>query len=339
MKNVLLGLAASFMLTSIAVAADVRPMTKPIVIKLSHVVKTGAPKGIASEQFKKIMESKFPGRVKVELFHDNTLFKDREESEALELGAVDVIIPTTGKVSTFYGVKEFELFDLPFLFNKGEDITKFTQSASGEKLLGFFNKKNKNLYAITYWPNDFRSYIGDKFYKKPDDFKGMVAHTHTLGTMKMFYDVLGVKEVIPLPFAELGKAMKKEGEFKVDVSENPHSNALQSKFYESSKFLTLSNHDVNSYVFITNRRWFNNLPDDIKVGFTDAAKQAGLIHFDVAQKNSTQELAELQKNGVKVYTWTKEEKDEFKKKAVTVHENYLKNINQEFLNEVYTIVR
>ena len=339
MKKVILGFAVSIMLTSVAIAADVKATTKPIVIKVSHVVKSGATKGIGAEQFKKIMESKFPGRVKVEVYHDNTLFKDREESEALELNAVNVIIPTTGKVSAFYGVKEFELFDLPFLFDKGEDITKFTQSSTGEKLLDFFNKKNKNLYAVTYWPNDFRNYIGSKFYKKPDDFKGMVARTETLGTMKMFYDVLGVKEAITLAFSDLGKALKKEGEFKVDVAGNPHSNALQSKFYESSKFLTLSNHDVNSYVFLTNRRWFNNLPDDIKVGLTDAAKQAGLFHFEVAQKNSTKELAELQKNGVKVYTWTKEEKEEFKKKAVTVHENYLKNINKEFLNEVYTIVR
>lgn len=310
----------------------------PIVIKLSHVVGKDAPKGIASEEFKKIMESKFPGRVYVEVYHDNKLFKDREESEALELGVVNVVLPTSGKIATFYNVKEFELFDLPFLFNKTEDINKFTQSDEGQELLDFFNIKNKKLYAVTYWPNDFRDYVGSKFYKKPDDFKGQTARIQALGTLKLFNDAIGVKDSIVLSFSDLPKAMKKQGEYKVDVSENPSSNTYEAKLYESSKFITLSHHNVNTYVFLTNRRWFNSLPDDIKQGFVAAAKQSGIVHFDIAQKSSATDLVNLKKQGVQTYEWTPQEKLEFKKRAVAVHENYLININKDYLNKVYKTI-
>ena len=123
MKKYIVCLAMSLMGTSVY-ADFINKSDKPIVIKLSHVVGANAPKGLASEEFKKIMESKFPGRVKVELYHSNSLFKDSEEVEALELGAVNVIIPTTGKTATSYGVKEFELFDLPFLFNDTNSVLK-----------------------------------------------------------------------------------------------------------------------------------------------------------------------------------------------------------------------
>ena len=334
MKKYIVCLAMSLMGTSVY-ADFINKSDKPIVIKLSHVVGANAPKGLASEEFKKIMESKFPGRVKVELYHFNSLFKDSEEVEALELGAVNVIIPTTGKTATSYGVKEFELFDLPFLFSDTNSVLKFMKSDSSTKLLDLLNKKNKTVYAVTYWPNDFRNYIGGQFYKKPDDFKGKVAYTHSLGTMKLFFDTLGTEKTIQLPFSDLPKAMKKELGFAVDVSANPNSNTLQSKLYENTKKLTLSAHDFNAYVFLTNRKWFNNLPADVQNGFVEAAQKSGLYHFEQAQKMSQQDLEKLKALGVQTYQWTNEEREEFKKKAVPVHGNYLKNINADFLNEVY----
>ena len=339
MKKIILGFAVSIMLTSVAIAADVKVTTKPIVIKLTHVVKGEAPKGLASTEFKKIMESKFPGRVKVEVYHDNTLFKDREESEALELNAVNVIIPTTGKVATTYGIKEFELFDLPFLFNTHDDILKFTNSSSGEKLLNLINSKIKTTIAITYWVNDFQNFFGVKAFKKPSDFSGLVAGITSGGSKELFLKSLGVKETIVMPFSQIPKALKKDGEIVIDLSSNTNSNFYTAKIYESTKNLTLSKHDVSTYVFLANRRWFNSLPEDVKVGFVASANEAGLYHLDIAKKAGIADLEKAQKAGINIQTLTKEEKEEFKKKAVTVHENYLKNINKEFLNEVYTIVR
>lgn len=343
MKKILLTLAIAGLFTNIGFAADNNSLlganNKPIIIRLSHVVKDNAPKELAAEAFKQEMESKFPNRVKVEIYSDNKLFKDKEETEALELGAVDVILPTSGKISSYYGVKEFELFDLPFLFDNTEEILKFTQSDSGQKLLNFLNNRNKNVVAITYWPNDFRNFNGSKFFKTPDDFKGLTARTENEGIMKSFYDALGVKETITLPFSELPSAFSKKGEYKVDVASNPNTNYYTAKLYENAKYVTLSQHDVNTYVFLTNKRWFNSLPDDIKTGFVQAAKDSGVKNFEIAQQEGVKELNLLKQQGVQVYTWSKEEKEQFKKKAIFAHENYLKNINEQFLNEVYRVVK
>lgn len=339
MKKILVALAVFGLLGSVQASQITATTEKPLTIRLSHVVKDTTPKALASIEFKRIMEAKFPGRVFVEVYHDNKLFKDKEENEALELGVVDVIVPTTGKVATLYKIPEFELFDLPFLFNNSADILKFTDSSSGQKLLDLINTKSKTTYAAGYWANDFQNFFGNKPLKTPDDFKGLTATVTSGGTKEIFLKSLGVKETFVLPFSLIPKSLKKEGEYKADFSSNTNSNFNGSKIYESSKYLTVSQHDVSLYVFLTNKRWLNSLPDDIKAGFLAAFKESGRYHFDVAQKAGISDLEKSKKEGVNVYTLTPEEKILFKKKAISSHENYLKNINKDFLNEVYQIVR
>jgi C4-dicarboxylate-binding protein DctP len=87
----------------------------PIVIKFSHVVATDAPKGKASEKFKELAEKYTNGKVKVEVYPNSSLYKDKEELEALQLGAVQMLAPSTAKFGPL-GFTEFDALDLPFIF-------------------------------------------------------------------------------------------------------------------------------------------------------------------------------------------------------------------------------
>src|SRR3989338_5784392 len=94
---------------------------QPIVIKFSHVVAAGTPKGHAAEFFKKKAEELTKGKVKVEVYANSTLYKDKEEMEALQLGAVQMLAPSLAKFGPL-GVKEFEVFDLPYIFDGYADL-------------------------------------------------------------------------------------------------------------------------------------------------------------------------------------------------------------------------
>lgn len=329
--------------TNISYSTNDGEQRKAYVMRISHVVNANTPKGKASIKFKEMLEARFPGRIKVEIYHDNSLFKDREETEALDIGAVEAIIPTLGKVASGYGVKEFELFDLPFLFNSNEEVDKFVKSNAGNKLLEMFNSKNKNIAALTLWPNDFRIMSGQKPFKTPADFKGLSVRVEASGTMKYTYDTLGVAKTITIPFGELKKALQdginKTGENRVDAAENPLSNFWSAKLYENQPWITMSNHDYIGYTFLVNKKWLNNLPEDLRNGVVESAREAGTYHMEVAQKDNETILKDLESKGVKFYKWTKEEKDLFKKAAIPVHANFMKNINKNYLLEVYQVVR
>src|SRR2546423_5081659 len=111
------------MLTLVAAAVFIAPATamaqSPIIIKFSHVVANDTPKGKGALKFKELAEKYTSGKVRVEVYPNSSLYKDKEEIEALQLGSVQMLAPSTAKFAPL-GAKEFEALDLPWLFaNEG----------------------------------------------------------------------------------------------------------------------------------------------------------------------------------------------------------------------------
>src|SRR5579864_5692896 len=113
---------------------------QPIVIKFSHVVAVDTPKGKAAEYFKKLAEERTKGAVKVEVYPNSQLYKDGEEMEALQLGSVQMLAPSVAKFGPL-GVREFEVFDLPYIFDSYADMHKVTDGAVGKMLFDKLQSK------------------------------------------------------------------------------------------------------------------------------------------------------------------------------------------------------
>ncbi len=142
---------------------------QPIVIKFSHVVANDTPKGHAAEFFKKRADELTKGKVKVEVYANSTLYKDKEEMEALQLGAVQMLAPSLAKFGPL-GVKEFEVFDLPYIFDDYNDLHKVTQGAVGQQLLA--KLEPKGIKGLAYWDNGLKVFSSNKPIKTVADFKG-----------------------------------------------------------------------------------------------------------------------------------------------------------------------
>src|SRR4249920_3911616 len=112
------------------------PAQAQTVIKFSHVVAPDTPKGKGALRFKELAEQRTGGKVKVEVYPNSQLYKDKEEMEALQLGSVHMLAPSLSKFGPL-GVKEFEVFDLPFLF---KDHAAFRAVTEGPVGAGLFQK-------------------------------------------------------------------------------------------------------------------------------------------------------------------------------------------------------
>ena len=165
MKLARLGFAIlSFGVSSLAFSADV------IVIKFSHVVAPDTPKGKAAQKFKELAEAYTAGRVKVELYPNSQLYKDREEMEALQLGAVQMLAPSLSKFGPL-GVREFEVFDLPYVFPNKETLYRVMDGNIGKTL--FAKLEAKNIVGLAYWDNGFKQMSANKPLRKVEDFRGL----------------------------------------------------------------------------------------------------------------------------------------------------------------------
>src|SRR5579859_3689749 len=130
---------AAAAVTALALVAPATAQA-PIIIKFSHVVASDTPKGKAAEKFKELAEKYTAGKVKVEVYANSTLYKDKEELEALQLGAVQMLAPSNSKFGPI-GVREFEVFDLPYILPDLATLRKVTDGELGARLLKLLDSK------------------------------------------------------------------------------------------------------------------------------------------------------------------------------------------------------
>ena len=252
-------------LSALALATAVQ--AAPIIVKLSHVVAEKTPKGQASLKFKEIAEKKLPGKVEVQVFPNSSLFGDGKEMEALLLGDVQIIAPSLSKFDRY--TKKLQLFDLPFLFNSIASVDRFQHSKEGKALLD--SMKSKGIKGLGYWHNGMKQLSTDKDQLKvPADVKGLKFRIQQSDVLEAQFRALGANPQ-KMAFSEVYQALQTGV---VDGQENTWSNIYSQKFYEVLKTIAETNHGVIDYMVITNAKWWDSLPADIRKGLQEAMDEA-----------------------------------------------------------------
>ncbi|MFN4064315.1 DctP family TRAP transporter solute-binding subunit [Azoarcus communis] len=321
-RTLFLGLIAAG-LSATAVAAD------PIVIKFSHVVAQDTPKGKAAEKFKELAEKYTSGAVKVEVYANSTLYKDKEEMEALQLGAVQLLAPSLAKFGPL-GVREFEVFDLPYIFDGYEALNKVTQGPVGAQLLA--KLEPKGIKGLAFWDNGFKSFSANTPIKKPEDLRGKKMRIQSSKVLEE-----QMREVKSLPqvmaFSEVYQALQTGV---VDGTENPHSNLFTQKMHEVQKHMTLTDHGYLGYAVITNKKFWDGLPAEVRTQLDKAMVESTAYANQIAKEENDKALAGVRASGkTEVYTPTAEEKAAFKKALVPVHKKMESRIGAELIQSIY----
>lgn len=326
MKKILAGAAlvlAAFSQSSLAQTAT------PIVIKFSHVVAADTAKGKAAEYFKKLAEERTKGAVKVEVYHNSVLYKDKEELEALQLGAVQMLAPTPGKFGPV-GIREYEVFDLPFLFDNLEEEHKVTQGEIGNQLLK--KLEPRGIRGLAFWDNGFKQLSSNKPVRRVEDFKGQKIRIVSSKVVEAQMRAVGVMPQV-MAFSELYTALQTGV---VDGQENPTNVIYPTKLYEAQKYLTVSNHGYHGYVVITNSRFWNGLPPDIRTTLEGALKDTTKYFNDAAKKENDDGLEAIRKSGrTQIITLTPEEKLGWKKAMYKVHIDMADKIGKPLIESIY----
>lgn len=299
------------------------------IIKFSHVVAADTPKGKASEYFAKKVAELTKGRVKVEVYANSALYKDKEEMEALQIGSVQMLAPSLAKFGPL-GVKEFEAFDLPFIFEDTAALHKITQGPVGAGLLA--KLEPKGIKGLAYWDNGFKSFSANTPLKTVADFKGKKFRIQSSKVLEEeIRSVGGIPQV--MAFSEVYQALQTGV---VDGTENPISNFYTQKMHEVQKHLSLTNHGYLGYAVIVNKKFWDGLPADVRAQLEDAMRQATFYANQIAQDENDQALAGVKKSGKTViYTPTKEERLALKKAMVPVHTKMADRVGKETLQSIY----
>ena len=326
MKHVVLAFALSALMMAPAAA-------QPIVIKFSHVVAENTPKGKGALKFKALAEAATKGAVKVEVYPNSQLFKDGEEMQMLQLGNVQMLAPSVSKFGPL-GVREFEIFDLPYLFDNYDELHTVTAGPIGQSL--FRKLETKGIVGLAYWDNGFKVMSANKALRTPADFRGLKMRIQSSKVLDGQMRALGATPQV-MAFSEVYQALQTGV---VDGTENPPSNLYTQKMNEVQKYVTLSEHGVIEYAVIVNKKFWDALPAETRKALDGAMKEATRFANDIARQENDDALAKVKATGkTQIIPLTAEEKKAWKKALLKVHRDAEPSIGKALIEEIYRETR
>jgi C4-dicarboxylate-binding protein DctP len=312
---------------ALAVAAPRTFAQAPIVIKFSHVVAADTPKGNGSEFFAKRAAELTKGRVKVEVYPNSQLYKDKEELEALQLGAVQMLAPSNSKFGPI-GVREFEVFDLPYILPDLKTLRKVTDGPLGGKLLKLLDAKG--MTGLAYWDNGFKQMSANKKLVSPADYRGMKFRIQSSKVLEAQFRSLGSIPQV-MAFSEVYQALQTGV---VDGQENTWSNMYTQKMHEVQKYITNTNHGYIGYVVVTNKKFWDGIPADTRAQLDKAMKEATAYGNGQSAKENDDALDEIKKSGKsEIVTLTPEQDAAMRKALDPVYKDVASRVGQALIDE------
>ncbi|WP_419775952.1 TRAP transporter substrate-binding protein [Peribacillus frigoritolerans] len=289
------------------------------------------PQGKGMEKFKELVEEKSGGKMKVQNFFDATLGDDQKMTEALQGGLQEVTVPSTSPLVGM--IKEFGIYDFPFVFNNEEEAYTVLDGAVGKKLLD--KLPEHDLVGLGYWENGFRNLTNSKHpVKTAEDFKGLKLRTMQNEVHLDAFSKLGANPS-PMAFSEVFTALETGT---VDGQENPLATIQTQKYNEVQEYLSLTNHVYTPFVFLVSKKFWDDLSEQEQEIMSEAAQEAGKYQREVNQKENEKALNYLKGEGMKINEVEPEEMEKMKKAIQPVTDEYAKKFGPDLVEEMMSEV-
>lgn len=312
----------------VAIGLAVPAFAQDITIKFSHVVAPDTPKGKGAEKFKELAEKYTEGKVKVEIYPNSQLYKDKEELEALQLGAVQMLAPSLAKFGPL-GINDFEVFDLPYIFDGYDQLRTVTEGPVGKAMLD--KLQTKGITGLAYWDNGFKIMSANSPLLTPDDFLGLKMRIQSSKVLEAEMKALGAVPQV-MAFSEVYQGLQTGV---VDGTENPPSNMFTQKMHEVQKNATLSNHGYLGYAVIVNKKFWDDLPEDVRGQLTKAMAEATVYANSLAKEDNEKALQAMRDAGTTdFHEMTEAERAEWKEALMPVREEMASRIGADLIKSV-----
>ena len=255
-------------------------------IRLSHVVAPDTPKGMALERFRMLVEERTQQRIRVQIYPQGQLYGDHDEMQALQLGAIDMVAPSLSKFGPI-GFPEFELFDLPFVFDSVAEVRRITQGTLGQRLMERLSRQR--LLGLGYFDNGFKHMSANRPLLEPAHFVGLRMRVQASRVIAQQMRALGARPVT-LPFSETRRALETGV---VDGTENPISNFTTQSMQAVQHDLSLTGHGYLGYAVVAHQRFWQRLPARDRELVHQALREALVFGNSIADAHNDKALAAL----------------------------------------------
>lgn len=317
-----LALAACAMV-GLAAAQDIKPRT----IKFATQNPKGHPVVMGMEKFAEIVGAKSGGKIKVNLFPGGTLGGDGPNISALQGGTLEMVVMNSGILAA--QVKEFAVFDFPFMFANAKEADAVVDGPFGKMMLEKLDAKN--IHGLAYWELGFRNITNSKRpLTKVEDISGLKLRVIPNAINVDWVSALGANPT-PMAFPEVYAALDQKA---IDGQENPVTVINANKFYEVQKHIAITNHQYNPQTVIVSKKLWDSLSGDEKKIIADAAAEAAVFQRKASREQSGEALDNLKKNGMQVSEFSAAEMAKFRDKMKPVVDKHAAQVGPDVVKSL-----
>lgn len=292
------------------------------------------PKSKAINEIRNKIKEKYQLDIKV---NSEQKYLEKNELEALELGLTNMVIISSNNMVEKYGLRDFEIFEIPFIFNGLNEFNKFNNSLVSEEILREVNKKNKNLYGLTFWAKNYRHVESNSDLT---NYQNLKSKTFVLPATE-------INTAVSMTFNPNNQTKIFLDDIKDnnDIKNIIYSNMLSLPDYEKfkvseyNKNVLLTYHGIDTDIVLVNKRWFNKLSTDVQMGIIDIIKNVGLTQQNSMLLENQNIINRLKSKNINVNTITPADRALFKQEMGIVHRYYYNHINKDLLVKIYNLFK
>lgn len=267
---------------------------KVYTLQAGHSLPVDHPYHVAFLEMADAVKERTDGRVIIEVFPNSEIGAERELTEGLTLGTVDLVVSSTAPVTNF--VPELGVLDVPFLFKDRDSAVEVLNGEIGDEL--FASLKDKGIIGLSWGENGYR-HITNSLHpiEKPEDLKGLKIRTQENKIHIAAFEALGAQ---PTPMA-WNEALTGLQQGVVDAQENPAIVADQFKLYDSKqKYMTLTGHVYSVAMYMMSQKTYDSLPEDLRDIIIEEGQKVGAKERDLIVSMEKDSIQTLKDNGVEI---------------------------------------
>ncbi|OYU30334.1 MAG: ABC transporter substrate-binding protein [Comamonadaceae bacterium PBBC2] len=315
------------LIATVALAAVGVASAQDKTIKFANQNAAGHPIILGMEKFKEIVEKNSGGKIKVNVFPGGALGSDQANVSAIQGGSLEMAAMNSGIFAA--QVKEFAIFDFPFMFASGKEADAVVDGPFGKKLHA--KLEDKGLIGLGYYELGFRNITNSKrAINKVEDLEGLKLRVIPNPINVDWVKALGANPT-PLPFPELYAALDQKA---VDGQENPVATINGAKLYEVQKHLALTGHQYNPQSVIISKKFWEKLSVAEQKIVADAVTESAKFQREKARALESSILDNLKKNGMQVTQLPEAEMAKLRDKMRPVTAKYGVTVGQDLVKEL-----
>jgi len=308
-------------------AADAGANIKERTLKVGIITPQGAPQAQGLDKFAQLVSERSGGKMKVQVFYSGQLGDDKKMMEATQAGLQEMAVITS---PTIYGtVKEFGIFDLPYIFQNEKEADAIMDGPIADKLMA--KLEPHGLIGLALWENGFRNVTNSKHpIEKVEDLKGLKIRTLPNPIHLEIFKALGANPVA-MAWPEVFSALESGA---LDGQENAIQVIDHEKVYEVNKYVTLDRHLWSPFAFIFSKKLWDQMSEEERKILKDAAKEAGVFARETNRAKEKQSLETLKSHGMQVTELSPEVLKQMQDLTRPVIDKFKGEIGEEIVNEL-----